>query len=244
MTLNRRKFIKTAALGGASVAGSSGIFFPKPANAYSINYLLSLDGRSDAVFNNFLQTNIARNVSDTVMTDNNAVRAAVQSTQQQFNDRAFNDNPTPFAQRLGNPNTPIWGRQRQEEVGPNPGFGTVQIVRNLAKPIAFTGSTTAGIDRAVLILKGDEKLNPLEVDNALIPLEEEFEDFGTWLGDIDARTGQPTGSSLTRYGTSYGHVIKQYSVLEEGPEGRGVIIFDVFGGNTVRTTIRINVDFG
>ena len=38
--LDRRKFTKLAILGGTSVAVSSGIFFPKPTEALSFDFLL------------------------------------------------------------------------------------------------------------------------------------------------------------------------------------------------------------
>lgn len=242
MNSSRRKFIKTT-VGGVSLAATSRFFFPKPASAYSINYLLSVDAPSDAVFQNFLQTNIARNTSETIPSNDRAVLTAVETVQQEFTNRQFNQNPTPFAQRLGNPNNPLWGRQRQEQVGPNPGFGTVQIVNNRASAISFTGSTTAGIDSAIRILGRDENLDPAILDYALIPVEEQFEDWGTWAGDLNPETGEISSTSLTRYGTRYGHVIREYRVIEPGIGGFGVIRLFIDGGNQVKSNIEIRVEF-
>ena len=249
MTISRRKLLKTAAIGGASLAASSRtFFFPKPASAYSINYLLSQDGRSDAVFQNFLQASVAGDPSETVPSNNSAIILAVETKQQEFTNRDFNTNPTPFAQRLRSPNNPLWGRQRQEYIrqeyiGPNPGFGTVQIVNNRASAISFTGSTTAGIDSAIRILGTDENLDPRVLDYALIPVQEQFEDWGTWAGDLNPDTGEVSSSSLTRYGTRYGHVIRRYEVKESGPGGFGMITFFIDGGSRVKSQIQIRVDF-
>lgn len=242
--MRRRKFIKSAAYGAASLAVNSGtFFFPKPANAYSINYLLSKDGLSDAVFRNFLQASVADDPSETIPSSDSAIILAVETTQQEFTARDFNDNPTPFAKRLNSPNNPLWGRQRKEEVGPNPGFGTVQIVRNRASAISFTGSTTAGIDTAIQVLGTDENLDPRVLDYSLIPVEEQFEDWGSWAGDVNPRTGEVSSSSLTRYGTRYGHVIRQYEVVEPGPGGFGIIRLFVNGGSRVKSNFEIRVDF-
>ncbi|MEM6254633.1 MAG: hypothetical protein AAF821_17100 [Cyanobacteria bacterium P01_D01_bin.156] len=231
-------------MGGSSVIASSrSFFFPKPASAYSINYLLSKDGLSDAVLQNFLTASIATNTSDSIPSADSAIISAVEATQEEFTNRAFNENSTPFAQRLQNPNNPLWGRQRREEVGPNPGFGTVQIANNRVSAISFTGSTTAGIDSAIRILGADEKLNPIVLDYSLIPVEQQFEDWGTWGGDVNPRTGEISSSSVTRYGTRYGHVIRQYQVVEPGPGGFGMITFFVDGGSRVKSRIEVRVDF-
>ncbi|MGD1858653.1 MAG: hypothetical protein ACFB0E_01630 [Leptolyngbyaceae cyanobacterium] len=212
-------------------------------SAQSINYILSLDGRSDAVFQNFLQANVVANPTDTIPSTNGAIIAAIESTQQQFTVRGFNANSTPFAKRLNNSNNPLWGRQRQEDVGPNPGFGTIQISNNRPKEIAFTGSTTAGIDSAIRVLGSDENLDPRALDYALMPVEEQFEDWGTWAGDINPNDGTVIPRSFTRYGTRYGHVIRQYEVVEPGLGGFGVVRMFVDSGTRFKYDFNIRVDF-
>lgn len=244
MPVNRRKFLK-AAVGSAGIGVSSGIFFPKPVNAYSINYVLSADGTSDAVFTTFQEAQVALNESAVLAPSTEpAVVAEVQATQNQFVQREFTQNETPFAQRLGNVNNPLWGQQKQEDVGPNPGFGTVQLVRNRLNAISFTGATTAGIDRAMLILGQDEKLPASQLDAALVPTRERFEDWGTWRGDVNPETGEYLGPvSLANYETRYGSVLRRYEVLEPGLGGRGRIRLDVDGGQRIRARILIDVMF-
>ncbi|MEL6129988.1 MAG: hypothetical protein AAFR30_08785, partial [Cyanobacteria bacterium J06628_4] len=150
---------------------------------------------------------------------------------------------TPFTQRLGNVNNPLWGQQRNEALGPNPGFGTIQVQRNRVLAITFTGSTTAGIDRAALIL-ADRGYTSSEIDNAVIPVRERFEDWGTWAGDVDPETGAIISTtSLTNYETRYGSVLRRYTVEEPGPGGFGIIRFDIRGGQRINERIRIEVKF-
>lgn len=241
--VSRRKFIKTTAA-GAAFAGSSGIFFPKPASSRTINYLLSVDGTSGAVLNTLQAANISRNSSQRLppATEPSIVNA-VEEVQNVLIAQGFDANPTPFTQRLGNPNNPLWGRQKNEIYGPNPGFGTVQIQRNEILPISFTGSTTAGIDSAIQILGIDDKYTPEELDNALIPVRERFEDWGSWLGDIDPVTGEIEPRSLANYDTRYGSVLRIYEVKDPGPDGFGVITFHIRGGQRINETVEVIVQF-
>lgn len=243
--MKRRKFIKTAAISGAAMAGGSGIFFPKPANSYTINYVLSLDGRSDAVFGTMAQANVAREASESLPPETDqAVINVVQEVQTSLQERNFTDNQTPFSRRLGNVNQPLWGQQRNEGLGPNPGFGTTQIKRNFVTPISFTGSTTAGIDRAMLILGNDENLNAQELDSALIPTESLFEDWGTWAGDLNPQTGEIISTnSVATYETKYGIVTRLYTADEPVPGGRGTITFNIDGGRNLQTRITVEVEF-
>lgn len=243
MAITRRTFIKTV-LGGASFATSSGIFFPKPANSYSMNYLLSQDGKVDPIFKNFLLAQIARNPSTKLPTDTApAVISIVKSVQNEFTQRDFTQNQTPFAQRLGNLNNPLWGRQRQENVGPNPGFGTVQIDGNAVSSITFTGSTTVGINGAIQALGKDEHRSPSELDDALIPVRQQFEDWGTWSGDVNPNTKQGSGTSITTYETRSGEVSRFYEVKEPGPGGFGVIKFIIDAGPQFKSSFVITVNF-
>lgn len=244
MKQTRRKFLKNVAAGTATFAGTSGIFFPKPAISSTINYLLSADGTSDAVFNTFTASNVAQGASASLPPETDpAIVNVVQDVQARLVADSFTENQTPFSKRLNNVNRPLWGRQRNESLGPNPGFGTVQIQRNRVEPIAFTGSTTAGIDRAILILS-DENYTSEELDNALLPVRERFEDWGSWAGDVDPNTGEIISTtSLADYETRYGSVLRRYTVEQPGPGGFGIIRFDIRGGQRVNARIQVRVDF-
>lgn len=242
--VTRRRFIKNTVAGTAALSSTSNIFFPKPAISSSINYLLSADGTSTAVLQTLMAANISRSTFQSLPPETdpevvekiNIVNAALVADN-------FTENPTPLTLRLGNPNTPLLGRQRDEVLGPNPGFGTVQVRRNRFTPIAFTGSTTAGIDSAVRFLLS-ERYTAQDLDGALIPVQERFEDWGTWAGDADPETGEISErASITEYETRYGSVFRRYEVVEPGLGGYGTIRFEVRGGQRINATIRVRVEF-
>ena len=240
---SRRTFLKNT-IAGVTVASSPGIFFPKPANSSSLSYLLSVQGTSRAVFNTFIASNISRNVSATLPPEiEPAIARKVETVQQNLEAKGYALNQTPYSQRLGNVNRPLWGKQRNDDLGPNPGFGTVQIRRSEILPISFTGSTTVGIDGAIKILM-DEGYAAEELDNALLPVREGFEDWGTWYGDADPETGEIVSSvSRTSYETRYGSVSRKYELVEPGKDGYGVIRMDIRGGQRINERVILKVLF-
>lgn len=241
--VSRRKFIRNAAA-GTVVVSSPGIFFPKPAITSSINYRLKQNATSTAVFNTLQKASITRNSSRILppATDPEVVYS-FGLTQERLVEKSFDTNETLFTQRLGNLNAPLQGRQRNESLGPNPGFGSVQVKNNFIIPITFTGATTAGIDVAIQQLL-DEGYIPEEIDNALMPLESLFDDLGSWEGDINPETGEIIQrASITEYETRYGSVLRRYEVIDPTPDGFGQIKFEILGGQKVNTTVLVKVLF-
>jgi hypothetical protein len=238
----RRTFFKYATY--SSIATGSNLVFAKVADAYNYNYLLSRDAKSDKVFQNFIALNIARDVSANLPPETgDSVIQVVSSLQKEFSSRRFNENPTPFARRLGNPETPLWGRQRTENLGPNPGFGTVQLRQNIPSSVAFTGSTTAGIQTGTKILAKDEGMNPQELDGLLIPVGEGFADWGTWEGDVDPKDGTLRSAfSYSSYPTRLGEVLRTYEIKKPGKGGFGEINLKVDSFRR-KQTFKIRVDF-
>ena len=240
---SRRKFLRST-LAGAAAASSPGIFFPKPANSSNLNYLLSVRGTSIAVFNTFITANISRDPSATLppATDP-AVVATAGEVQERLIEDGYISNQTPFSQRLGNVNSPLWGRQREDDLGPNPGFGTVQIQRNEVLPISFTGSTTVGIEGAINILQ-DRGYSAEDIHNSLIPVRARFEDWGSWSGDVDPNTGELISSiSTTNYETRYGSVLRRYEIQEPGSDGFGLIRLDIRGGQRINERVYVQIRF-
>lgn len=240
--MKRRQFIKKLSYSG--IATGSTLAFAKVADAYNYNYLLSYDAKSDVVFKNFIALNIAQGAKKTLPpeTDKQVIQV-VSSLEKEFTERKFNENQTPFAQRLGNPNAPIWGQQRREKLGPNPGFGTVQSRQNIPSSVAFTGSTTAGIQTGMKILDKDANLNALELDGLLVPVREGFADWGTWEGDVNPNTGElDSALSYSSYETRLGEVLRTYEVKKPGPGGFGEIMLQVDAPRRKRT-FKIRVDF-
>jgi hypothetical protein len=243
VSINRRQFIKYATVG--SLSTGMNLAFAKVSHSFSYSYLLSRDARSDAVFRNLVSLDIARNVSNDLSPEVNvAVAQVVADVQQEFTGRDFNVNPTPFSQRLGNVNHPLWGRQRTEALGPNPGFGTIQTFRNIPSSVAFTGSTTAGIETSMRILTADENADPVELDGLLIPTRERFADWGSWEGEVDPNTGQVINPfSFATYETRLGDVLRTYEVKEPGRGGFGEIRLTVDSFRSRRMfTIRVDFD--
>lgn len=239
--MDRRSFLKHITFGG--IATGSSMVFAKVADAYNYNYLLSRNAKSDVVFKNFLALNVARDSSVKLPSETGErTIQVVSSLQNEFTNRGFNDNPTPFAKRLGNPKIPLWGRQRTESLGPNPGFGTVQIQQNIPSPIAFTGSTTAGIQTGMGILAKDENLNPDKLDGLLLPVKEGFADWGTWMGEVNPKTGESSPLSYSSYVTRFGEVLRIYEVKKPGRGGFGEITLKVDSFRRKRT-FKIRVDF-
>ena len=240
---SRRTFLRNT-IAGVTVASSPGIFFPKPANSSTLSYLLSLQGTSRAVFNTFVASNISQNVSATLPPATEpAIVRKVETVQQNLQANGFVLNQTPFSQRLGNVNRPLWGKQRNDDLGPNPGFGTIQIRRSEILPISFTGSTTVGIDGAIKILM-DAGYDPEDLDNALLPVREGFEDWGTWYGDADPVSGEIVSTiSRTSYETRLGSVSRRYEIVEPGKDGFGVIRMDIRGGQRINERIFLEVRF-
>jgi len=240
--MKRRQFIKQIAYGG--IATTSTIAFAKVAEAYNYNYLLSHDAKSDFVFKNFIALNVAQDVRKTLPpeTDKQVIEV-VSSLKKEFNERNFTENQTLFSNRLGDPNAPLWGQQKTEKLGPNPGFGTVQLLRNVSSSIAFTGSTTAGIQTGMKILAKDANINAIELDGLFIPVRESFADWGTWDGDVNPNTGELESLlSHSSYETKLGEVFRTYKVVKPGPGGFGEIMMQVDALRRKRT-FKIRVDF-
>ena len=246
--MKRREFLTTA-FSGASVAVGSGILFPKPAISYtSLNYVLSVDvqkTKSNLIFNRFLNYSIASGSSKLLPEETDpAIKFAVGEIEHEFSDRQYVENRTPFTKVLNNVNHPIWGQQKQEKLGPNPGFGTVQVVRNRVSSIAFTGATSAGIDRAIKALAEDQKLTPAQLEGVLIPIGEKYEDWASWEGEVHPKTGELLGNrSIAQYVTRFGEVTRLYKLQEPGKEGFGEITFYINAPSIIKAILKIEVLF-
>ncbi len=238
MSINRRQFTKLAVFGGIS-ATTCGIFFPKPAESFALDFLVS-NKTVQNVFKDLLVYTGAR-VIDSILPErtNQRTRSVVESADREFVKRNYTEDKTPFA-GFGEEDL-LWGRQRGEELGPNPGFAIVDP-SNSNSVAQFTGSTTVGIDGAMKIL-ADQKLSPNEIQASLIPWRVEFEDWGTWEGDKDPFIGKNPNVSLASYRTRIGQVIRRYELLEPGKGGLGQIRLIVEAANQPKRVITTQVRF-
>jgi hypothetical protein len=240
MTINRREFSKLALLCSASFA-SSGIFFPKPAEAFSLDFLVDR-ATTRNVFASLL-TYAGIKAVDAIFTP--STQTVINTTQQKLEQQGFKQNKTKYG-KVSDADI-IWGQERQESqqnlglniVAPNPGFAVQNTQDYYAKPALFTASTSVGIDRAAQILARQQKLSPEQVKDVLIPWQEVFEDITSWQGDKDSTIGNNPNVGFTAYRARQGEVTRRYDRVS--PE-LGIVTFFIdsylFNG-----TITTNVKF-
>ncbi|MGD1862936.1 MAG: hypothetical protein ACFB0D_00125 [Phormidesmis sp.] len=221
MTLSRRKFTRNVLLGSASFATTSNFFFPRPVEAHNLEFNLR-QATSGNIFDNVLSFTDVQSIGNTLPRVGPAIASTVERTEAEFIRRNFTQGKTPFGQTdLGlNPGI-LWGRQKQEILGPNAGFATAQTVRGEPIRSAFSGSTTVGLYGAVQILN-DNSLSPSDISKVIIPTRVQFEDWGTWEGDAVPGSA-PTQTGVTNYRTQRGEVTRFYRLEEPGPGGFGII---------------------
>ncbi len=184
MSLSRRQVNRMIIWGGASFAAAktSGIFFPKPAEAYSLEFPLSAFS-ANGVFNGLQQycgVKPVAGVLSSILQDNgngsndippdaaNRIRMA----DTEFVRRRFTSNPTELAQNGSGVDTSkslLWGRQKQEDVGANVGFGFVQKFQDQYSDAKISGPTLCGIHNAQKVL-ADQRLTPPDIANLLLPI--------------------------------------------------------------------------
>src|SRR4028118_1534112 len=140
MSISRRQFNRIVIWGGASFTASatSGIFFPKPAEAYSLEFPISALS-ADRVFNGIQKYCGAQpipGVISPILQGNTNVSSkiepaaanAIRRADKEFVERNFTSKRTELAltgsgSNFASDTSRLWGRQRQDRVGPRVGFG-------------------------------------------------------------------------------------------------------------------------
>lgn len=264
MSLNRRRFIHSALLGSASFGATSGLFFPKPAESYKVDFSLaelstqkvlkqfqrSISVKtvsSGAVFSGFrrfsaadvLPGELERILSNRFTAqlvnqgEANVIRAA-DSTLQRNN---FVRGRTELARAgQGVATSLLWGRQRQETVGPNPGFGFVQEFRNTYFDSKLSGATVTGIHLAQQIL-ADQRVSANEIAGSVLPVRSTYEDLGSWEGEPSSRT------AFAQYNTALGRFTVRYDAVDYRPGGRGEIRITMEGESIPTRNVLVTVLF-
>ena len=259
MSISRRQFNRIIIWGGASFAASatSGIFFPKPAEAYSLEFPISALS-ADRVFSGIqkycgaqaipgvlspiLQGN--SNVSNKI---ESAAANAIRTADKEFVTRNFTSKRTELAlagEGIQDNRTisRLWGRQRQDKVGPNVGFGFVEKVNGQYSDSKISGPTMCAIDNAQRVL-ADQRLTPPEIAASLLPTRSRLDDWGSWGGDSDASAGRNPGAVFAQYNTAGGTVTSRYDLVEPGPKGFGRVEFTIEAENQPRRVILVTVRF-
>jgi hypothetical protein len=242
MSISRRKFTRNTLLGSASFVTASNIFFPKPAESYSLDFQLS-KATSGNIFGKFLSYTDIQSIGKALPLNNQTIISTVQFTEGEFIRREFTQGKTPFANTdLSVATGVLWGRQKGETLGPNAGFATAQIDYN-GEPSrsAFSGSTTVGLYGTVQILAA-QRLSPSDISKSVIPTRVQFEDWGSWEGDVSSGSAS-LNSDETSYRTRRGEVFRYYELVEPGPGGFGVINVVIESELEPRRDIRIKVKF-
>jgi len=259
MSLSRRQFNRLIIWGGASFTASatSGIFFPKPAEAYSLEFPLSALS-ADRVFTGIQRYCAAepipgvlssilqgsKNLNSKIPPDAaNRIRTA----DQEFVSREFTRNRTELAvtgsgSDFAADTSRLWGRQKQDNFGPNVGFGFVQKFEDQYSDAKISGPTMCGIYNSQKVL-ADQKLTPPEIAASLLPTRSTFDDWGSWSGDPDGSVGRNPGVGFTQYSTAGGTVTSRYDLVEPGPKGFGQVQLIVEAENQPRRTILVTVRF-
>jgi hypothetical protein len=251
MSISRRKFNRIALFGSASFASSSGIFFPKPAEAYFIEFPLQAlsTGR---VFNSFRQYSAAKaipGVLSSILEGESNYRSQIESgaasvirsADRVLVNNEFVQNRTELA-RAGRGVAPslLWGRQRQENVGPNVGFGFVQKYQDNFTDAKLSGPTITGIYNSQLVL-ADQRLTPDEIAGSLLPVRSTFDEdednLGSWGGEGNPRV------SFTQYRTALGEVTFRYELVEPGRGGFGRVQITMESEAQPRRDIVVKINF-
>ena len=237
MGMSRRKFTRAGIIGGVSVAATSGIFFPKPSEAFILGFLLrALTSRN--IFGGLIRYGAGR-------LSNGASRAtqdellAIQIAERDFIERRFTRDKTELARV---PTSVFWGQQRQDAWGPNAGFGFVQKYQDTITTAKFTGPTMAGIYAASQILS-KQKLSPSEVEKALFPVRTQVDNWCTWEGDSFPGTMTSRNVCYASYRTVLGEVTMRYDLIQPGIGGRGNVQVTVEAGGQPRRDIIVEVKF-
>jgi hypothetical protein len=243
MTISRRKFTQLAAMSGASFACSSGIFFPKPAEAFIFPLLLRMFS-SRMVFGSLVRYAAGRTISNysggsSGPSDEELLK--IQLADKDFVERQFSRNRTDIA-RVNS--TILWGQERQDLLGTNVGLGFVQKYQDELSVAKLSGPTVAALHLATKVL-ADSKLTPSEIADSLLPMRSQYDDWGTWEGDKDpSQPNSPgNGVSLSSYRTLLGSVSSRYDLIQPGRNGRGEIQLIIEAGDQPRREINVNVKF-
>jgi hypothetical protein len=238
-----------ALLGGASFASTSGIFFPKPAEAYSLEFPLQALS-TGKVFNSFQRYSAAQaipGVLSEILEGESTSRGQVEleaasvirSADRVLRENQFIQNRTELARAGGGAATSLlWGRQRQENVGPNVGFGFVQKYQDSVTDAKLSGPTVIGIYNSQIVL-ADQRLTPDEIAGSLLPVRSTYDDEAlySWAGQKNSGVG------FTQYRTALGEVFSRYEVIEPGSGGFGRVQITMESESQPRRDIIVKVKF-
>ena len=237
MYLSRRKFTQVSLLTGASFATSVSFFFPKPVEAFSLDFLIK-DASVDNVFTGLIAF-AGIKIIDSLFPSTQP--PAITVAENKFDQKGFNKAKTPYG-RIKDDSV-IWGQEKIETDPliksnvPNPGFAIAE--EDNPEPILFTASTTVGIRTAMKVLKKEYKFSTNQINEILIPAREDFTDITTWQGDRDPAIGNNPNVGFTSYVAQNADVLRRYERLNSK---LGQITMNI-NSPICKTNITTNVKF-
>ncbi|MBD2296933.1 Tat pathway signal protein [Anabaena sphaerica FACHB-251] len=237
MNISRRKFTRIALIGSTSLAATSGIFFPKPAEAFFLGFLLrALTSR--VIFGSMVRF-VGGRLLQGILGPSQEELLKIQLAEKDFIERQFTRNRTELAQVQTNI---FWGQERQETWGPNAGFAFVQKSQDIISTAKITGPTMAGIYGAAKIL-ANQGFSPQEIAASLLPVRSQVDDWCSWEGDTFSGGRRNSTVCLTSYRTALGEVTSRYEVVQPGIGGYGNIHYILEAGGQPRRDIMVKVTF-
>jgi hypothetical protein len=215
--MNRRKFLQTTALGGTAFVVNLGLHNPQSANAF----LFALLGGTlmDMAFGALMQGafSVARGVWSRRTQEWYDNRLEAQLAQSKFLDNRFARSASDIivADVRSPMYTYILAAQRREQLGYNVAFGFPQMRYSTPSIASFAGPAAIGMAKAAEYLRYTEKLSLEDVQSAILPRYQDYNDWQSW--------SQPVSYTTYRTAASQNGVVIEYRAIDQRPGGYGVI---------------------
>jgi hypothetical protein len=208
--MKRRKFIQYGVLGSSLFIVNLGLYNPQPANA--IPFLA------------FLGTTLVRFAFGSLL---RATFASWQPRSQQWYDdrldamlaqsKFLSNNFTNIAAAEVNSYqySVVLAAERKEQLGHNVAFAFPQMRDSEPSFASFAGPGSIGMAIAAKYLRENERMTPKEVEAAILPRYQDYNDFISW--------SEPTSYISYSNTASQNGVLIEYRVVEAGKGGHGII---------------------
>jgi len=229
MSISRRKFVRSTLMGGTVFAAtaSTGIFFPKPAEAFILGMLLrSLAAR--AVFSTIRLHSAGRDVS-ILRGLSEEEKLQIQLADQEYVERAFTRDRTELA-RI--PDSVYRGYERMDNWGPNVGFAFTQTVRSYTSAAKVSGPTMAALYKSIERM-GQSGISSDVIADSMLPVRSQLDDRTEWT-DF---------SSSSNYRTALGEVTSTYELIQPGRGGYGNVDLIVDAGGQPQRRFSVQIKF-
>lgn len=211
--MNRRKFIQYGTLGSASFAVNLGLQNPQQADAFL--FFLLRGAVMEAAFGGLLQGAfaLARRAWGRRTQEWYDRRLEAQLAQSQFLGNSFTN------VAVAEVNSPqysiVLAAQRREQLGDNVAFSFPQMRDSEPSVASFAGPASLGMAIAAEYLQKNQKMSPQEVQAAILPRYQDYNDFTSW--------SKPTSYTAYSNIASQDGVLIEYRVVKPGKGGHGII---------------------